>query len=332
MIDIANAVLEEYQRQGFELTLRQLYYQFVARNLFPENRKWVQENGRWVRGEDGTKNSDPNYGWLGQIVNDARLAGLIDWNHLVDRRRYLRTITHFDDAQDALVQLARWYHVDMWERQKVRPEVWVEKDALVGVVAKSCEPLDVPYFSCRGYTSQSEMWRAAQRLLHWHNAGYDTLIIHLGDHDPSGIDMSRDIFDRIEMFMGGTEFTRIALNMDQVERYKPPPNPAKVTDSRCSAYVEEYGDESWELDALEPAVINDLITEVVEARRNDDVYEEDCARRAGVKARLTKLGAGWGSNANLPPDELARRLCEKIHELDVRESLEEWLNEESEEE
>lgn len=99
--------------------------------------------------------------------------------------------------------------------------------------------------------------------------GKDCVIIHLGDHDPSGIDMSRDIEDRLQMFGnqdGGLTFEnhflglrRIALNMDQIETFNPPPNPAKLTDSRCKSYMDKYGDESWELDALEPKVLNDLI-------------------------------------------------------------------------
>ena len=293
IIIIANTILVEYQLQGYELTLRQLYYQLVARDLFPEDRRWTRRGGKWIRDPNGTKNADPNYGWLGVIANKARLAGLIDWNHLVDRTRELRTRTHFDDAQDALRNLAGWYHIDMWENQTVRPEVWIEKDALTGVIEGVCTELDVPYFSCRGYTSQSEMWRAGQRLKRWQRLGYDTYIIHLGDHDPSGIDMSRDILDRLTLFMGGTNFNRIALNMNQVEHYSPPPSPAKVSDSRCAAYVDEYGNESWELDALEPSVLNALIRSTVEKLRHDGTYRADLARKDKVTARLQNLAKNW---------------------------------------
>lgn len=273
VIDRANDILEEYQAQGFTLTLRQLYYQFVAR--------------------DYLANTDKNYKRLGDIINDARMAGLVDWLYLEDRTRNLRLLEQFASAEDALDQLAGYYHIDMWARQKVRPEVWVEKDALVGVVQRICNELDVPYFSCRGYTSQSEMWRAGQRLAGWHEQGYSTYIIHLGDHDPSGIDMSRDIFDRLEIFMGGTTFERIALNMDQIRKYTPPPNPAKVTDSRAKGYIERYGDESWELDALEPKVLMDMIRATVESMRDPDIYHEDLVRRHTTTEQLRKLAADW---------------------------------------
>jgi len=153
---------------------------------------------------------------------------------------------------------ARQFRIDKWATQPRRIEVWIEKDALVGVIEGVCTELDVPYFSCRGYTSQSEMWVGAQRLAaHWRKAKQNPLILHFGDHDPSGIDMTRDIQARLQEFSFGTaghplELRRLALNMDQVELYGPPPNPAKLTDSRCEAYMEEHGNESWELDALEP--------------------------------------------------------------------------------
>lgn len=291
---VANGILEEYAAQGFSLTLRQLYYKFVARDLFPRERRFVAVGGgKWRQDPSGTINAEPNYDWLGQIMNDARMAGLVDWEYMVDRTRHLRDLQHFDGANDALQKLASWYHIDMWENQETRPEVWIEKDALVGVVGPICEELDVPYFSCRGYTSQSEMWRAAMRLQNHHDGGYNTHIIHLGDHDPSGCDMSRDIFDRVETFMGGTGFTRIALTMEQVRTHKPPPNPAKVTDSRCKAYVEKYGNESWELDALEPVTLAELIRDKVETMCNPTQWNKDLERKQEIKGRLVRLSKGW---------------------------------------
>lgn len=83
--------------------------------------------------------------------------------------------------------------------------------------------------------------------------------------------MTRDIRDRLELFMGGLEIRRLALNKDQVDQYNPPPNPAKLTDSRIGAYLRDHGDESWELDALEPRVLVDLIrTEITELLDQDE--------------------------------------------------------------
>ena len=154
--------------------------------------------------------------------------------------------------------------LDRWKDQPNYVEVWVEKDALIGIVSQVCKSLDVPHFSCRGYTSQSEMWGAAQRFIQ-QDERESRVIIHLGDHDPSGIDMTRDIQERLEMFGADVEVKRVALTMNQINTFNPPPNPTKVTDARSSGYISRFGHECWELDALEPKVITQLIQNEVTA-------------------------------------------------------------------
>ena len=245
MIQKANEIIAEYAAQGFDLTLRQLYYQFVSRDLIPNTQK--------------------DYKNLGSIVNDARLAGMIDWDTIVDRTREVRTLSHFDSPSSIVEACSRQFNIDRWEGQPYRPEVWIEKDALVGVFERVCRELDVPLLSCRGYTSQSEMWGAAQRMISYSRKKQKPIVFHFGDHDPSGKDMSRDIVDRLELFTRRElEFERLALNMNQVEKYQPPPNPAKITDSRATAYIAEFGGESWELDALEPSVLEALVRDSIE--------------------------------------------------------------------
>ena len=181
----------------------------------------------------------------------------------------------------------------------VRHDNWrIEKDALVGILESACEPLDVPYFSCRGYTSISEVWAAAMRLKQWKRNGQKTLILHLGDHDPSGIDMSRDIVDRLKIFGVNIEFERLALNMDQVEEYHPPPNPAKVTDSRFVTYQSIHGDESWELDALDPPVLVALIENAIVAHRNQARWDAKVEQEQDAKARLAKAAHYWEEISN----------------------------------
>lgn len=274
----ANKIINEYAKQGFDLTLRQLYYQFVSRDLIPNRQK--------------------EYKRLGSIVNDARLAGLIDWDTIVDRTRNLESLPDWEDPSDIVNACARQFRLDKWETQDFRPEVWIEKDALVGVIAGVCSNLQVPYFSCRGYTSQSEMWSAAQRLIEYREKEQIPYIIHLGDHDPSGIDMSRDICDRLDLFMlnhgvSGAKFKRIALNMEQVEEYNPPPNPAKVTDSRASGYINQHGHESWELDALEPQVMADLIEETILDVRDEDEWDNRLEEEKAARAALRFAANNW---------------------------------------
>lgn len=272
----ANDIIAEYQEQGFDLTLRQLYYQFVSRDLIPNNQK--------------------SYDNLGALISDARLAGLIDWNTIQDRTRNLQSNSHWDSPDDIVDACSRQYRVDLWENQPYRPEVWIEKDALIGVIEGVCTELDVPYFSCRGYTSQSEMWRAGQRLLKYGRNKQIPIIFHFGDHDPSGIDMTRDIRDRLEMFTGGeVRIERQALNMDQIEEFDPPPNFAKITDSRADAYIAEFGEESWELDALEPAEIVSLIRRAVTNVRDEKAWQKAVDRQTKGRDDLELVSSNWNT-------------------------------------
>ncbi|EAC5983841.1 hypothetical protein BZZ06_13780 [Listeria monocytogenes] len=241
LIEKVNQIIKEYHRQGYELTLRQIYYQLVANGII--------------------ENKERSYKNLGSLISNARLAGLIDWNAIVDRTRFLRGFNYETSPENAIKRLSQRYGTDPWAGQKNHVEVWVEKDALVDIVGQASNKLNVDYFSCRGYVSQSAMFRSARRLADWQLAGKDITILHLGDHDPSGIDMSRDIEERLATFEIFPDVKRIALNMDQVDEYTPVPNPTKLSDSRAADYISQFGYESWELDALQPRVIDDLISE-----------------------------------------------------------------------
>jgi len=129
------------------------------------------------------------------------------------------------------------------------------------------------------------------------------VVLHLGDHDPSGVDMSRDIEDRLRLFIAhhvgweraldGFLFTRIALTMDQIEEYEPPPNPAKVTDSRFEAYQELHGDESWELDSMSPTTLSALIRSKVMEHRDEDLWNEAEGKQEAHREELTAVASGW---------------------------------------
>jgi hypothetical protein len=274
LIEKVNAVIDKYSEDGYSLTLRQVYYQMVARNIIANNER--------------------SYKNLGSLINDARLAGLIDWDSIEDRTRSLKGRRQYKNPAEAIKLAAYTYHIDYWKGQENYVEVWVEKDALVNIVGQICHKYDVDYFSCRGYVSQSEMWSAAQRLKRRRKEGKNVVLLHLGDHDPSGIDMSRDIQDRNELFRHyGLEFKRLALNMNQIEEYNPPPNPAKLTDTRATGYIDRFGTDSWELDALEPQVISDLIEENIIIYRDEDAYEQVKEQEEEEKDLLIDIANNW---------------------------------------
>ena len=285
LIDTANVILAEYDDQGFRLTLRQLYYQFVARDLLP--------------------NTNASYSRLGVIVSRAREAGMVDWDHLEDRGRSVVSFTHWESPSELVELYAKHYHRDLWATQPVRVEVWVEKQALEDVVGSAAREWDVPYFSCKGYVSTSAMWDAAHNRFLKSKLDHvqDTIIIHLGDHDPSGVQMTEDIERRVRIFSqdydGGDhptiEVRRIALNLGQVDEYNPPPNPAKTTDSRYQAYVDECDvTDSWELDALEPSIIAELICNEIQDIVVSKLMAVEKHRQREERRQLKLVTSRWG--------------------------------------
>lgn len=124
--------------------------------------------------------------------------------------------------------------------------------------------------------------------------GKNPLIFHIGDHDPSGIDITRDMHERVSLF---TEqyfpIYRIALNYDQIEEYKPPPNPTKFKDPRSKDYIAKYGTDSWELDALNPDVLVDLVQELINDARDDDIWEKTIERQEHERTQIDDFVSTW---------------------------------------
>jgi hypothetical protein len=290
IIDQANSILEDFIGRGFDLTVRQLYYQFIAQDLFPDS--WRDKNPPY------SKNIQKNYKRLGSIINDARLAGLIDWSYIVDRTRNLQSRSHWDSPSEIIDSAAYSYHNDMWQNQGNYVEIWIEKDALIGVIERPCSKWDVPYFSCRGYTSQSEMWTASERFLKKcdNEDGYDFrdgVLIHLSDHDPSGLDMEEDIINRFRIFGAHVSVERIALTMNQINNYSLPPNPAKITDSRYDNYANQYGTDSWELDALDPSVLSKLVEDKIKSYITFVKWDAMKEREKHERSLLTRCSEKW---------------------------------------
>lgn len=272
LIDTMNVIIEDYVRQGYRLTVRQLYYQLVARDII--------------------ENTERSYKRTTSIVNDARLAGLMDWDAIEDRTRDFIRRASWSSGRSILESCVRSFHSDMWTNQVNRVFVIVEKEALAGVLERACRRWSVPLLPARGYPSGTVLREFAEEdLLPAMRAGQQPVILHFGDHDPSGLDMSRDLAERLALFCryyGFIDFQRVALNMEQIEELNPPPNPAKSTDSRFEDYQREHGDESWELDALPPAYLTDLVDENVQGHIDMRAWEEREEQIEAVRDALRK--------------------------------------------
>lgn len=245
-------IVQEYQAQGLVLTLRQLYYQFVSRDLIP--------------------NTERSYKNLGTIVSKARLAGLLDWDAIEDRGRRPDRPSQWRDIAELVDAAVSAYRLPRWDGQEHYAELWVEKAALAGVLEPIAQRWHATLMVNKGYSSQSAMYESAKRFKRAGQEHDELHLFYLGDHDPSGEDMVRDVRDRIQMFSNvSVDVQKLALTMRQIEQYDPPPNPAKTTDSRAESYVRKHGAESWEVDALEPtvlqAIINDAFEEIVDHKK-----------------------------------------------------------------
>lgn len=251
---IINQIIEEYAKEGYKLTLRQLYYQLVSRDIIPNR---VQE-----------------YAKLSNLLVKGRMAGVVDWEAIEDRIRVPFLPYWVHGVDDAIKDTISHYRLNRQDGQKVYIELWVEKDALSGVLKRITSYYHINLMVNRGYSSCTAMHDAYKRLKRYEDNGIETVILYLGDHDPSGLDMVRDIRERLEEFGVTPEVRPIGLTKEQVKKYNPPPNPAKITDPRAKWYIEEYGNKSWEVDALNPKVLHKLVEKNVEGLIDMDVFQE----------------------------------------------------------
>lgn len=249
-----NRIVNRYRAKGYQLTLRQLYYQLVAAGVI--------------------KNTVKEYENIIYLVNRARLAGRIDWMAITDRSRLLNGQEHYTDPKQALESLAYSYSIDKWKTQENYVEVWVEKDALLDVVGEVAKELDVNYMSSKGYFSASSLFEASMRFKAQAQLGKTSHVLYLGDHDPSGLDMSRDCEDRLELFEADVQFKRIGLSKDQIDTYQVPSSPAKLSDVRAKKYIEAHGKLSYEIDALGPDIIQSIIRSNVLNLRDEEKYQK----------------------------------------------------------
>lgn len=280
----ANQIIGEYLEQGYTLTLRQVHYQFVARDLY--------------------ENTQANYKRLGNILDAARKAGLVDWDAIEDRTRILRRIPVWDGPEKALERVRTAFKLDPWDEQPTlrRIEVWVEKDAAVGIVEPTCNDLRLPYFSCRGYSSSSGLYEAGKRLEMYKKAGYETIVLYLGDHDPSGVQMTEVSEERVNMYARHQiDFRRIALTLPQIGEHRPPPNFVKETDSRTKWYVDKFGTEDcWELDALSPRTVDQIIRAEIEPLIDREAWDKTLATEEDHRKVLSEIISDWDRTKAAP--------------------------------
>ncbi len=281
LLETINDIIEEYLMEGYKLTLRQLYYQLVSRDIIP--------------------NKQSEYAKLSTLLTKGRMGGAVDWAAIEDRNRVPYVPYSVDGVEDAIEDTIDQYRLDRQKGQDTHVELWVEKDALSGVLKRITEKYHIKLVVNKGYSSTSAMYAAYRRFANKiKNEGKRVVILYLGDHDPSGLDMIRDIHQRTLEFLIGDridpvgddeenplfQIRPIGLTMKQIKKFNPPPNPAKVKDPRATGYIEEYGPVSWEVDALNPETLHKLVRENVEELTDMDLFEKQLKQEEKDKKKL----------------------------------------------
>lgn len=272
-IGMANGIAAEHEAQGHGPTLRRLCCQMVPRDIVPNNIRSCED--------------------LGSLVDDARLAGLVDRRAVEGRARNLRRRPHREEPQETVDAMARRHRIGCREGRESHVEARAEKDALIGIAEQIGDKPCVARFSCRGCAGQSELRGAAMRLKRRCDAGRHAALLRLGGHGPSGKGMGRGIVARLEP-SGADDvgFRRLALDLDRIEELGPPPNPTKPSDGRAQGCIERFGYECRELDALDPSVIGRLVDENVRTCRDEGPCRDVPARENGEKGTLRDLRDG----------------------------------------
>jgi len=303
-------IREEYFEADLTLTLRQMYYQLVARGLLANGQK--------------------HYKRVGSVLTDARYSGEFPLDGLEDRGRTVG-VGEFTENRDcvdgALAEAAKHVRAipywalrrDRWLGQPEVVSVWVEKEALSGVFDKPCRDAGVSLFACKGYPSISALYSWLKQMVAVSDAfsvaglrDPSYVVLYFGDHDPDGMEIPDSALRNLEKMQDveghclDIEFKRLALNMDQIERYDPPPFPAKPSSSRFESYCDNHGtDDAWELDALDPPVLQQLIKDGVSAHFCEDTYNDMQSDISGMRQVLRARMSvdGWLS-AQLAGDSI----------------------------
>jgi len=271
MVDLLAAIRLIINEADGQITIRHLFYRLVGLNVIPKTERAYKglcgHLSKWRRSEE------------------------TPWAAFADNTRWHIRHPTFDGVQDALKNTAESYRRNLWSTQPFYVEVWVEKDAIAGIVADTASGFGVPVFVARGFASLSSLYSAANTFRAATDAGKTAVIYHLGDYDPSGVAAGESVLRAFrDDFKVDLQFVRAAVTQEQIERLNLPTRPTKMSDTRARNWT---GGESVELDAMPPAEIRSLIesriTRLIDRRQRralerTEEMERETLRKIWVKA------------------------------------------------
>lgn len=246
------------------MTVRQVYYQLVSRQVIKNNRSQYQA--------------------VCNALVAARQEGAIPWEWIEDRLRRPRSVNMWGGLSDFADTAVKAYRRNVWETQPTYFETWLEKDALSGVFEDVLRPYGVTLNVGRGYDGWDSIHNASERL------NSDDTILYFGDFDPSGEDMVRSLGERLGFFGCCPDIVKCALAADDITHYNLPPDFAKKTDTRAASFIAKHGDISVELDALPLRVLRERLTREVTSRLDmiawRAVKQQESTERAALERML----------------------------------------------
>jgi hypothetical protein len=227
---------------------------------------------------------EAGYGQVQRQMLAMRREGLVPYDWVADNTRYhIKPATDLS-LTDFLERSAKFYRQDLWVRSDVHVEIWCEKDSIAGTITPIIEEYDVPLYVARGYSSETFAHTAAESM---RDSGKECFVYYVGDFDPSGWDASRDLERRLTGFFPDVQFARLAINGGHIEEFGLITRVTKQSDVRTKRFFETfgYGQESCELEALNPDVLRRIIPDSIE--QHVDHRQLDALRREEAAARET---------------------------------------------
>jgi hypothetical protein len=200
-----------------------------------------------------------------RLLKEAREQDIIPWGWIVDESRQLERVSSWDDPEQYARCVINSYRRDYWDQQPVRLEVWSEKGTIRGVLKHVLDEYGVGFRVMHGFASATAVYDAAQG-----DDGRELIVLYVGDWDPSGLCMSeQDLPERLSRYDGEhVVLKRIALTRDQLAGLPSFPAADKKKDKRYKWFVKNFGNQCWEVDALDPnalrACVEDKILEHIE--------------------------------------------------------------------
>jgi len=258
--------------QGKPMTVRQVFYQATVRSL--------------------VEKAESGYAKVQTDLVLLRRSGELPYDHLADSTRWQRKPRTFDGVEEALRETAKFYRKRLWTEADRYVEVWLEKDALAGVVYPITEMYDVPLMVARGYASHSFLHSAAEYISDLDVPAY---VYHLGDYDPSGFNAGEKIEETLRELAPSADivFERIAVTPEQIEQWHLPTRPTKGTDTRAKKFGSSV---SVELDAIEPNRLRRMVQETIEAHLPEAQFEILKAAEASEREIIGRLVAEAGGS------------------------------------